>query len=401
MRFLFVSAQLPGHLDWGGYLNTAVELQQRGHTVLWASGLAVMPLLTQAGIPFHSLQETGWRWPPPPPLQPSHDLDAAAVQHLRAERALDQWLDETRVASATLALLDLARTVQPDVIVSEMFVSAAGIVAEVLGKPFVVAGWPALYPKVAPGNEAIIQSARERLQRLCAQFAISGVNWTKDGPPALLSPTLHISYWSPTWHRGLALLPQTYHVGGLALRGSAPAPAWPAAKPWVLITLGTSFGDDLNFFIAAVRAATELGCQPILALGGQLSLAQRQTLHEQLPADAVVEELIDLDSVLPNLAAAIHHGGAGVTHALVTYAIPQIVVPHAADQSHQAQGVVRSGVGIYLPAKETTVARLVQALAQVLPDLATYRTNAQALRTEFAALGGVQAAATRLIKIAG
>ena len=41
MRLLFCSAQLPGHLDWGGYLPTAVELAQRGHTVLWASGAAV------------------------------------------------------------------------------------------------------------------------------------------------------------------------------------------------------------------------------------------------------------------------------------------------------------------------------------------------------------------------
>ncbi len=400
MRFLFVSAQLPGHLDWGGYLHTAVELQQRGHTVLWASGTAVMPLLTQAGIPFHGLQETGWRWPPPPPLQPSRDVDAATAQRLRAERALDQWLDETRVACATLELIDVARTVQPDVIVSEMFISAAGIAAEVVNKPFVVAGWPALYPKVSPGNEAMIQQARERLQRLCAHFAVAGVNWTNNGPPALLSPTLHISYWSPTWHRGLALLPQTHHVGGVAAPSSHQLPAWPDVKPWVFITLGTSFGDDLNFFSAAARAATEMGCLPILALGGQLSVAQRQMLREQLPVAAISEELIDLDNVLPNVAAAIHHGGAGVTHALVTHAIPQIVVPHAADQGHQAQGVVRSGVGIHLPAKATTVARLVQALAQVLPDLAAYRSNAQALRSEFAALGGVQAAAAHLVKIA-
>ena len=401
MRFLFVSAPLPGHLDWGGYLNTAVELQRNGHTVLWASGQAVMPVLMQASLPFHRLQETGWRWPPPPPLQPSSAMDAATLQRLRAERALDQWLDEDRVTQATVELLDLARAVQPDVLVSEMFISAAGIVAEVVGKRFVVAGWPALYPKVTPGNEAAIQLARERLQRLCAQFAVSGVNWTADGPPALLSPTLHISYWSPSWHRGLALLRQTRHVGGVAAPSNNQLPAWPNTKPWVFITLGTSFGNDLNFFIAAARAANELGCLPILALGGQLSAVQRQTLRQQLPDDAVIEELIDLNRVLPNVAAAIHHGGAGVTHALITHAIPQIVVPHAADQSHQAQGVSRSSVGFHLPAKEATAARMEQTLAQILPDLAIYRSNAQALQAEFAELGGVQTAATLLVKIAG
>ena len=37
-----------------------------------------------------------------------------------------------------------------------------------------------------------------------------------EGAPALLSPALHITYWSPGWYAGLELLPQTHHVGGLA-----------------------------------------------------------------------------------------------------------------------------------------------------------------------------------------
>ena len=62
MRFLFVSAQLPGHLDWGGYLATAVALKRRGHAVLWASGAAVNGLVMATGVEFHELAETGWRW---------------------------------------------------------------------------------------------------------------------------------------------------------------------------------------------------------------------------------------------------------------------------------------------------------------------------------------------------
>ena len=136
-------------------------------------------------------------------------------------------------------------------------------------------------------------------------------------------------------------------------------------NPWIFITLGTSFGNDVNFFSAATQAAMEMGCTPMLALGGQLADSQRQMVQAQLPAEAVVQEQIDLDIVLPHVTAAIHHGGAGVTHALVTHAIPQIVVPHAADQGHQAHGVMRSGVGLHLPAKESTIPRLVNALARV------------------------------------
>lgn len=399
MRFLFVSAQLPGHLDWGGYLETAAELQRRGHTILWASGPAVAPLVAAHHVPFQPLQETGWRWPPPPPLQPTPDVDPTTLQRLRAERALDQWLEEERVAQATAELIELGHRYQPDLLVSEMFVSAAGLAAEALAIPFVVAGWPAMQPKVAAGQEALSVLARQRLTRLWARFHLTGINWTTSGPPALLSPRLHITYWSPTWYRELTLLPQTRHVGGLAPLTAQQAALELDENPRVFITLGTSFGNDLNFFVAAAQAAHALGCTPLLALGGQLNQEQQQTLRERLPENARIEERVDLDTVLPQVAAAIHHGGAGVTHALVTHAVPQIVVPHAADQGHQAQGVMRSGVGLHLPAKETTVPRLVSALAQMLPDLSPYRANAQALRAEFAALGGVPVAAQLLEQV--
>jgi UDP-N-acetylglucosamine:LPS N-acetylglucosamine transferase len=395
MRFLFVSAPLPGHLDWGGYLATAAELARRGHEVHWASGREVAPLVAQAGVTFHPLAETGWRWPPPPPLTPAPDLDAAALRRLRAERALDQWLAPARVAAATHALITLGRQLQPDLLVSETFISAAGLAAEALDMPLVVAGWPAFAPKASGGDPAVIDEARRRLHQLLDQFGLTGRNWTEQGAPALLSPRLHLTYWSPRWYAGTELLPQTQHVGGAA-GPPAPPPAWPNLNPWVLITLGTSFGNDPNFFINAAHAAAQLGCLPILALGGQVPPAQLESLRPRLPRGTVVTQSLAFDAVLPQIDAAIHHGGAGTTHALVTHAVPQIVVPHAAEQMHQAQGAVRSGVGLHVPAKEATIERLVGALAQVLPDLAEVRANAQTLREEFALLGGVTRAAELL-----
>ncbi|MBE2238816.1 MAG: hypothetical protein IAE81_13575, partial [Caldilineaceae bacterium] len=97
MRYLFVSAQLAGHLDWGGYLATAAALQQRGHEVTWASGMEVAPLVEATKLSFAPLAETGWRWPPPPPLTRPADLSDEAWRQVRGERALDQWLDPPRV----------------------------------------------------------------------------------------------------------------------------------------------------------------------------------------------------------------------------------------------------------------------------------------------------------------
>ena len=153
MRLLFCSAQLPGHLDWGGYLPTAVELAQRGHTVLWASGAAVGKRVAAAGLSFQVLEETGWRWPPPPPL-PAPAVQDQAWQQRRALRALDQWLDVERVAAASTELALVAEAYQPDMVVTEPFVAAAGLVAEQAGVPLVVAGWPAFErkPETSPNR---------------------------------------------------------------------------------------------------------------------------------------------------------------------------------------------------------------------------------------------------------
>jgi MGT family glycosyltransferase len=162
--------------------------------------------------------------------------------------------------------------------------------------------------------------------------------------------------------------------------------------PWVLITLGTSFNNDPNFFLAAAHAAANMGCLPIVALGRPQAPEDESWLR-RLPGGTPVRTLIAFDAVLPYLAAAIHHGGAGTTHALVTNAVPQIVVPHAADQTYQGAGVVHSGVGHYLPPKQVTIATLEAALATLLPDLSEYRARARQVQAEFAALGGAKAAA--------
>lgn len=394
MRYLFVSAPLAGHLDWGGYLATAAHLRQRGHEVVWVSSDAVAPLVAQQGVSFASVAETGWRWPPPPPMSRPAELAEDEWRYLRGIRALDQWLDPSRVEAAIAALTAVAVIVEPDIIVSEMFVAAAGIVAERLDKPLLIVGWPALKPHTTAGD-ALTSEARRRLDLLLATTGCRGVNFSAEGPPALHSPYLHLTFWSERWYTGLSQASQTRHAGGLpleALPADAALPS-PDERPWVVITLGTTFNHDPAFFVAAATAADQLGCLPIVLLGRTPDPAGADRWLERLPGDAVVRVHADFSTLLPYAAAAIHHGGAGTTHALVRAATPQIVVPHAADQIHQAHGITRTGVGIHLLPKEVTVERLTAALAAILPDLSPYRAQAAVLCDEFAVLGGVPVAA--------
>lgn len=399
MRVLCVSAQLPGHLDWGGYLATAAELHRRGHEVRWASGAAVAPQVAAVGLPFVPLRETGWRWPPPPPLPDDPAADPETRRAAMQQRALDQWLDPARVAPATAELLDLARTLRPHLILSEMFTAAAGIVAEIVGCPLVVMGWPA--PAAPRRDDPLIAPARARLDELLVRFAARGIHFTSHGPPALNASHGHVTFWSPTWFGDRELGAQTVHLGGLRRVRPPdwqPDPALPAPDdaPWVLITLGTSFNADPNFFITAAHAVANLGGVPLIALGAAETTPWVATIRGRLPAMAVVRPTFDFARLLPGVAAAVHHGGAGTTHALVTHAVPQIIVPHAADQGRQAYAAQQCGVGIHLPAKQMTLSRLEDALATALPDRSPLRAAAAALQAEFHALGGVPAAATWL-----
>ncbi len=399
MKLLCVSAQIPGHLDWGGYLLTAAELAERGHDVIWTSGADVRSLVQKHGIPFRSQDQTGWRWPPPSPLPQDAALDVESIRQLKQSRALDQWLDVERVAAATDELLGLILETQPDVILSEMFTAAAGLGAEASDTPLIVIGWPApadLPPASDSETPAMVMEARDRLRELLERYQLRGINWTHHGPPAMSSPLLHITYWSASWFGDKPLGGQTVHVGG-ASRASAAQPPddipSPDLAPWVLITLGTSFNRDPAFFANAVRATSLMHCLPIVVVGDGLDETWVQELIARLPNNAIVRDRINFDSILPYCAAAIHHGGAGTTHALIEYAIPQIVAPHAADQAYQAAGVIRSGVGLHIRPRQATVDALRIGLSALLPELSPYRTRAIDLQEEFQALGGIAKAA--------
>jgi hypothetical protein len=142
-HFWFTSAPLYSHLDWGGFLLTAQELQRAGHQVTWVSSEPLRRHIVHAGLSFEPIPETGWLWPPPPQPDVSTMSPDDAVM-LRYVRALDTWMTEDLVRTATQAIIDLAgRIGTPDAIVTDPFLTAAALAAEALDVPLVVAGWPA------------------------------------------------------------------------------------------------------------------------------------------------------------------------------------------------------------------------------------------------------------------
>jgi UDP:flavonoid glycosyltransferase YjiC (YdhE family) len=407
--FWFVSAPLPGHLDWGGMLKTAQALRDSGQQVIWVSQPALEPLLEAADIAFVPIAETGWLWPPPP-LPDPRSLPPAEAVFLRYRRALDTWLSEDLIPAAVEALIALANERgSPDIIVSDPFLSAAAFVAEALNVPLVVAGWPAGQPldedRLLAVQSDLGRISRERIERLKGQLGLHGLNFSTGATPSVQSPYLHISYFSRTWYQADPdFLPQTQFVGGAPTQPQSPAPEWlaaiPEGTPLALVTLGSTFTGDLGFFSWAAQATSRLGMTPIVVLGrNPIPPEEKAALKAALPPGTRLLTWLDYDHVFPRLKVIVHHGGMGTTHRAAIQGIPQVVVPHAADQRGQARRVAQAKVGLNLSAHDVRNGQLLPAIRAVTTD-AKVIENARQLAAEFAALGGPGRAAELLLQVA-
>ena len=221
-RFWFVSAPLYSHTDWGGFRKTALSLHAQEHDILWISEAPLERAFAQGDIPFRAIRKTGWLWPPPPPPDLSQIAPQDAVA-LRYRRALDTWLSEDLVADAVEALLDLEDEIgAPDAIVSDPFLSASALVADLLDVPLIICGWPAQAAldeqSLFPVQRDLSSDSQQRIQRLCDRFRVEGRNFSKGAAPSIISEWLHVVYFTPEWFQSelSTILPQTQFVGGVA-----------------------------------------------------------------------------------------------------------------------------------------------------------------------------------------
>lgn len=398
-----LSAPLYSHSDWGGFLKTALVLRDRGHTVTWISEAPLRGAIAAAGLPFLEMARTGWLWPPPPAPDVSTLTPAEAVM-LRYRRALDTWMSEDLVAAAVTAIVALAAEHgAPDLIITDPFLTAAALAAEKLAVPLIVAGWPAMRElnedSLFPVQRQLSDDSQGRLTRLCAQFGLTGTNFSGGPAPAIISPLLHLSYFSRDWYISDDdnLLDQNEFVGGIAAPATQPIPDWLAAipddVPLGVVTLGTTFTGDYGFYAWAAQACAAAGLLPIAAVGWTpIPPDEKARLIAALPKGTRLVNYVAFDQVLPRAAVLVHHGGMGTTHAALVQGVPQVVVPHAADQRGNARRVAQARVGLNLTAHDVRQGLLLEGVRAIVRDEKVH-ARVQQVRGQFHALGGQAAAA--------
>ncbi|WP_328857639.1 glycosyltransferase [Williamsia herbipolensis] len=148
--------------------------------------------------------------------------------------------------------------------------------------------------------------------------------------------------------------------------------------PPVLIAFGSApVGGPEAVHRAVAEATRREGVRALVGVGGRPVGVDPDNPH------LFVAGRLDHPTVLPRLAAAVHHGGAGTTAATLRAGLPTMVCAAGADQAHWGAQITRLGVGTATRLSGLDADTLAAGL-RVLADPATVG-RARALRTQLTA----------------
>jgi sterol 3beta-glucosyltransferase len=116
------------------------------------------------------------------------------------------------------------------------------------------------------------------------------------------------------------------------------------------------------------------------------------SLSESPSHDLFVAREVPHDWLLPQMAAVVHHGGAGTTAAACTAGVPSLVIPFTMDQPFWASRIEALGVGPRaIPRKQLTADRLTSGIHEAISNQ-DIRRRATALGERIRREDGVGAA---------
>ncbi len=161
----------------------------------------------------------------------------------------------------------------------------------------------------------------------------------------------------------------------------------------VYVGFGSMVAPGVRDLPSRLVAASRLARCRLLVAGGWTAL-DRDLAGA---ADVLALPAVDHAAVLPHVAAALHHGGAGTTTAAARAGVPQIIAPHILDQFYWARRIEILGLGPRsVPIERLTAAALARRLVAVAAE-PRFRARAHALGPEVSARNGA-GAAVRIIE---
>lgn len=139
-----------------------------------------------------------------------------------------------------------------------------------------------------------------------------------------------------------------------------------------------------------VEATRRAGVRAVIA-SGWAGLG----VNDVLPRHCLLVDAVPHAKLFPRLAAVVHHGGAGTTHAALRAGVPQLLVPHLLDQYFWGARTHRLGVAAPpVPVSRMTAERLAAGIRAALEPERARRARLEGARER--AIDGAAAACERL-----
>ncbi|HEV2863965.1 MAG TPA: condensation domain-containing protein [Pyrinomonadaceae bacterium] len=165
-------------------------------------------------------------------------------------------------------------------------------------------------------------------------------------------------------------------------------------EPPVMISHGTSVPQKDEFFDASVGACRLLGRRAVLVspFGSRVEAG--------LPVGVEWFEYLPFASVMPRMAAVVHHGGIGTAAQALEAGLPQVVLAFGYDRPHNAARLQSLGVGAHLPPVKWQAAPVAEAIER-LTGSAAVRERARELSRLLAVTNSCDAACESIEKLTG
>ena len=130
------------------------------------------------------------------------------------------------------------------------------------------------------------------------------------------------------------------------------------------VSMGTLFNADASFYRSCFDAFRDLDLQVILALGGNVSIADLG----RVPGNFIVRDRVPQIEVLSRASAFVTHGGMNSVSESLSFGVPMVVIPQMSEQAIVARRVEALGAGVYLAKEDVTADRLAESVLHVLGD---------------------------------
>jgi rhamnosyltransferase subunit B len=392
-----------------------LELQRRGHQVVFATWEDYRDRLEKLGFEFHPMRPQGLDLEDPEAIAMIMDLKKGT------ERLLKDYI----FAHLRETYEDLLAICQgADLILVGEIVFAGSMVAEKLGIPWVfcslaptsffsIYDLPVFppYPELAKlrflgplANLPVFKLAQsmtygwaEPARQLRRELGLL----PKPNPIIgdKFSPYLNLALFSPLlakaqrdWPANCVLTGFTFYDGEIPTLAPEIAEFLQAGEPPIVFTLGSAaVYSPGRFYADSIAAAQKLQRRAILLIG-------QNPLPANLPATIAAFDYAPFSALFSRSCAIVHQGGIGTTAQGLRSGRPTLVVPYSHDQPDNADRLVRLGTSQMVFRQKYSVATATQALQKLLTN-PRYAQKAQEIAPQLQSENGVQVACDEILKV--